>query len=177
MSKKITSVFLLLCLLAPGPLLFTYLEYQKKMVRKSVKWKMIEGIDKDELVLLAFTPQQKEELLNWKHNREFEYAGEMYDIVEQFTRNDTHFYYCWWDKEETLLNRKLDRLLADMSGADPQKNKDNARWTLLFKSLYRPQSETSTQSVLTKKITHFFFYSFSVKTSLYPPSPPPPEFG
>lgn len=175
MTNKITSVFLLLCLLAPGPLVYSWLEYQKKKVRKSVKWKMIEGIDKEELVLLKFTPEQEGEHLNWKHSKEFEYAGEMYDIVEQFSRNDTNFYYCWQDREETKLNKQLNQLIAGMSETDPQKNNSKNQWAQFFKSLYRSEPNPIAPSAPTEKTTHRFNYHFSIKTIQDPPATPPPD--
>ena len=143
--------------------MYAWLKYEKKMVRKSVKRKMIEGVDKEELVLLKFTPEQQAEHLNWKHSKEFEYAGEMYDIVERFTKNDTTYFYCWWDQEETALNRQLDRLVADLSQSHPQKNDSQNLLGQLFKSFYWSEPAIERLSVLTENIKHFFHYQFAVK--------------
>lgn len=136
---------------------------------------MIEGIDKEELVLLKFTSEQQALHLDWKHSKEFEYAGEMYDIVEQFTKNDTTYFYCWWDKEETALNRQLDNLIAGMSQSDPQQNDPQNQLSRFFKSLYWSEPATQGLSVLTEKIHHIFTYDFALKEFNSPPLIPPPD--
>ncbi|MBL0073270.1 MAG: hypothetical protein IPP34_16265 [Bacteroidetes bacterium] len=60
---------------------FIGLQLQRKAVRKSVKWKMLEGIPANQLVCLKFSKTNVDDLLNWKHSKEFSYKEEMYDIV------------------------------------------------------------------------------------------------
>ncbi len=81
---------------------------------------MIAKIDPSELVLLKFTKKESREQLRWEHAKEFEYKGEMYDIVNKTELGDSIFYWCWWDYEETKLNKKLDHLLSVFLGQDPK---------------------------------------------------------
>ena len=41
----------------------------------------------------------------WKHEREFEYEGRRYDVVETARAGDTLRYWCRLAHRETLLNR------------------------------------------------------------------------
>lgn len=42
-------------LIAPVVVTYSWLQQRKRAVKKEVKWKMIAGIDKSELVLLKFS--------------------------------------------------------------------------------------------------------------------------
>ncbi|MFH1049421.1 MAG: hypothetical protein V1779_00660 [bacterium] len=53
-----------------------------------MKWNMIAGLDKDELVLLKFTEEELVLKLRWEHSKEFEYHYQMNDIVDQAIQGD-----------------------------------------------------------------------------------------
>jgi hypothetical protein len=129
-------VLLVLSVFAPFFVAFTVLQHEKKMVKKQLKWRMIEGLHRDELVLLSFTEAEKHELLRWKHTKEFEFKGEMYDIVEVEVVGDTTHYWCWWDHEETQLNRQLNQVVAFAFGQNPQSNDRRSKVLMFFKTLY-----------------------------------------
>lgn len=88
----------------------SYLKWEKKIIKREIKHKIIAGIDKNELVKLEFGYDELKNL-RWEHSKEFEYNGEMYDIVETEIKKEKVIYYCWWDNEETKLNRQLNNLL------------------------------------------------------------------
>ncbi len=82
------------------------------MVRKEVKQMMMQGVDKKDLVTFSFSKQQIENELKWKHSHEFEYNGNMYDIVSFRKEDDRYVYSCWLDKRETKLNAQLAALFG-----------------------------------------------------------------
>ena len=100
-------------LFAPVATIYSYLQYEKSAVRREIKGKMIAGIDLEELVLLKFTKDEANTKLRWEHSKEFEYNGQLYDVVSKEIKGDTIFYNCWWDYEETKLNKKLQKLVAN----------------------------------------------------------------
>ena len=97
---------------------------------------MIEGIDKKELVLLRFTEEEKQSGLKWKHSNEFEFEGQMYDIADSRVVGDTTYYWCWWDYEETKLNKKLDDVVKLALGNNPNRQENHNRIQKFFNSLY-----------------------------------------
>lgn len=103
--KKLTGIFLLAIMLVPFTGTYFWLQYQKKIIRKEVKTKIINKIDRKELVMFIFTKEETETKLRWEHSKEFEYLGQMYDIVESNTNGDTITYWCWHDHKETKLNK------------------------------------------------------------------------
>ena len=136
MKAKGVSILLFFCLLAPPVLIATIIHQEKRVVRKSVKKRLIAGIAREELVLLKFSSRQKETLLNWEHSREFEYNGQMYDVVEAVQHGDTTSYWCWPDDAETELNRQLEGLMVQNWGQHPEKNKHQKRWLDFFNDLF-----------------------------------------
>ncbi len=136
---------------------------------------MIRGIDKQELILVKVGIDEVETRLRWEHSREFEYAGQMYDVIEREINIDTVFLYCWPDHAETRLNKQLTTLMALAMGQRPH-NKDNQkRLADFFKSLFRsPQSEKTTQvQVIEMEPVHSIYRSDYSSFNLPPPSPPP----
>ena len=137
---------------------------------------MIEGMDQSELVLLKFTHEESQTKLRWVHSREFEYDGEMYDIVEKEESGDTISYWCWWDYEETQLNRKLRDLVADAMGHHPLNKERQERLTHFLENLYcqynfeKPAIAHSLCRILPLK-SHIGYSSI-----YFSPPSPPPEF-
>lgn len=175
MSKKLISILLLFCLIAPLAGTFTWLHVKKQLVKKEVKWKMIEGIDKEELVLLKFTRQETQTLLKWKHSREFEFRNEMYDIVETLIAGDSVFYYCWWDHEETHLSKKLNSLLAHAAGQKEQSKDRLNKIYQFFKSLYFDDLTSKSDQQFANQLKITFFYIEKYNSLFFPPPIPPPQ--
>jgi hypothetical protein len=117
-SSAAISLFLVLCLPLAG--LSGWLLLERQLLRHEIKQQLLAGIDRAELVHWAFGPE-KQAQLEWEHEGEFEYLGEMYDVVERAQRGDTLHLWCWWDHEETALNRQLQDLVQITLGQDPQR--------------------------------------------------------
>lgn len=137
---------------------------------------MIDGLAKEELVLLKFSKEETETKLRWEHSKEFEYDGQMYDIVSKEIKVDSIFYRCWWDNEETLLNKKLKELAA--KAFDQDENKRNAHlnlhfylWSFFCTELLNWQMIPSQKVlVLYQDFIHAKHFS---STNISPPTPPP----
>jgi hypothetical protein len=139
LKTKVAAILLFLGLCAPVVLSFNYLRIQKKLIRKEVKHHLIEQTKLDDLVLLSFSVEESQEILKWKHEKEFEFDGEMYDVVKRESRGDSLFYWCWWDHEETQLNRQLDILLAKALGSHPDHKSQKQRLKHFLQNLYHCQ--------------------------------------
>lgn len=174
LKYKLTGIFFLLCLIIPLVIVFFYLQYQVSMVRKEVKESMISGMERDELVVLKFTREEAQKELDWEHSKEFEYRGEMYDVVEKEIKGDTIYYHCWWDHRETELNEQLDILIAKFLGNNPQQQNSRERIVEFYKNLYFNKYKYSS-SVLIQGLNPFYhFYTENFKSIDLPPPVPPP---
>ncbi|MCB0397695.1 MAG: hypothetical protein KDD36_13655 [Flavobacteriales bacterium] len=112
MSRGFVAALLFACLIAPFTIGFLWLQYQKDQVRHEVKKQLIAGIDPSELVLVKCHNDETQQRLRWEHDREFEFKGNMYDVVSFSIIGDTTYYRCWLDSEETQLNKQLNILMA-----------------------------------------------------------------
>lgn len=124
--RRVIPLLFILLLSAPFFGTFSWLKLEKHIVRKSIKHKIIDGIDADLLVQMSFAKADTATKLDWKHKKEFSYNGSMYDIVERTYTEDSVEYALWWDNEETQLNKKLDQLTNNFIQGSPEKeNKSN----------------------------------------------------
>jgi hypothetical protein len=171
--KKSLSIWLLVVLIAPAVLAVSWLHFEKRQVKREVKWNMIAGLDNEELVLLKFT-QVDSAKLRWEHDREFEHQGEMYDIVERQIKGDTTYYYCWWDHEETKLNQKLQSLLAEIWQSNSNKKEQEEHLIALYKSLFI-SNEIVCETASREDLAHYAHYLYGVKKREIPPPVPPPN--
>jgi len=176
MKRRIMSFLFLFILLAPVFVSYFWLQYQKSMVKHEVKWRIIDGIDKDKLVVLKFSKSEFQKNLHWKHTKEFEYNFKMYDIVESMIIKDSVYYYCWYDNEETKLNHQLTELVSKAYNSNPLKNESQKKIYSFFKNLYFSNAfDWKMMPQKTEKRTKsIFLVSF---TSInFPPPTPPPQF-
>jgi len=119
--KIATAWILILVLTLPLGLTGWYLNWQKHKIKKAVKKELIAQTDKDKLELSKFKKSELNLQVVWKHAKEFSYKGEMYDIVNSQSINDSIFYWCWVDNEETSLNIKLKEWVDSTLGQDTQR--------------------------------------------------------
>jgi hypothetical protein len=172
--KRITvSRLLLFCLLVPIITTFTILHYQKKQIKKEVKSQIIAKIDKEKLTLLKFTKTEAKNQLKWEHAHEFEFNGQMYDIVETESKGNIIYYWCWPDNKETQLNKQLDKLLTFALGNDSNDNDNKKKLANFLKSLYSIETESLiSYNFKVEKVQDFYRNNyFNIYYS--PPSPPP----
>lgn len=64
----------------------------------------------------------------------------MYDVIETEIHGDSLYYFCWVDHEETLLNKKLNQLLASVMANPLKENKEHKRIIDFYKSLSLPEN-------------------------------------
>ncbi len=172
--KRIGSILLILILIVPFYGTWSWLELQKKKVKKAVKWRIIEGIDRSELVLLSFTHHESEILLRWIHSREFEFNDEMYDIVETLSDPDSVHYWCWWDNEETKLNRELKGVVTSLFGKSSNNNEKINRLVNFCISLYCEDiPEHHIGSYYCSAVSESFYYCNYHPPFIIMKSPPP----
>lgn len=148
-------------------------KHQKKIIRKEIKHKIIAGIDKSELVLIKVKNSEIETELEWEHSKEFEYKGEMYDVVSREIIGDTTSFWCWWDYDETSLNKQLSLSLSKALGNDTKSKNTSNRLQTFFKSIYFVQKLNIDYNQI-NEITHYTKHTTTyLSISSSPPTPPP----
>lgn len=135
MKRKILSIALLLSLVLPILGIAGWLFYQKFKVRQEVRQLLIEEIDKEKLSIIRISKRNKA-VLKWEHSKEFEYKGEMFDMVFAEEHSDSLYYWCWPDHQETELNRQLASLTRSILESDPRRQENKSRVYSFLKSLF-----------------------------------------
>jgi hypothetical protein len=154
------------------PIIFKHKQHELK---KSIKWKLIEESNDNELVILKFLKTETDRLLEWKHSREFKYQGYYYDIVKSNCMGDSIAYFCWWDYNETVLYKKLENLLGNALHDNPATNKSRINWQKFTKNLYFNTLQ------YTKPPKHILYKTVVFKNNaryisrIVCPDPPPPQ--
>ncbi|MFH2142658.1 MAG: hypothetical protein ABIJ97_09565 [Bacteroidota bacterium] len=172
--RKFLPILLIVLFASPFVGIYTYLNYQKYVIRKHVKKQIIKGVDKNDLVLLIFTNEEAADKLKWEHSKEFEYKGQMYDIVDRIQRNDTVWYWCWWDYEETDLNKELIYLTDLAMGRNSKDKEKSQEFSNFLKKLYFTDIYNSEIFNTAQKYSFTPLGSINyVSVTLTPPVPPP----
>lgn len=133
-------------------------------------------MNQEELVFLKFTKEETETKLRWEHSKEFEYKGQMYDIVSKEVKGDSIFYRCWWDYEETQLNKKLKKMVAiafdqDEENRETQEIFSSYLWSFFCTDMFdwKAVPSQNTEVVYQDTIHSGIFNAIR----LSPPTPPP----
>lgn len=153
---------------------YLYLSLQQKAIQEAVQRKLEEEIPENELVKLIFFKKEIPKLLKWEHDKEFEYDGQMYDVVEVTDVGDSLQYLCWWDKAETATKQNMQNLISEeINKSKPSKHKP-VNFSDYYKSIYvflTPCSEN--EIVVPIGRTSFSFAKHEGILSTEPPFPPP----
>ena len=171
--KKIVPFFFMVLFIAPFYGTYLYLSLQQKAIQEAVQRKLEEGIPSNELVKLTFSTSEINKVLRWEHDKEFEFKGQMYDVVEVTDVGDSLQYLCWWDKAETATKKNKQKLLhAGIDTSNPQKHIPFT-FSDYYKSIYfifSPFSGGETpENGHNKPITSSTFKGILLVQSLSPP--------
>ena len=138
---------------------------------------IIAGLEKEGLVFLKFSLEEAKVNLAWKHATEFEYMDNMYDVVDSEVQNDSVSYWCWPDKKESELNSKVEKLVSNALGQNPQTRENHSRYFNFLKSLY-PQMvfdwNSGTFNIAEEILSP---YSINYASLTISPLSPPPKIG
>lgn len=172
--KTFLAILLLCTFLLPFVGRYASIEYQARVVKKQVKRKMIAGINCTELVPLTISKQDAANKLNWHHSKEFEYLGQMYDIVyTDSLGNDSLQYWLYWDNEETKLNRQLASLVANVLGHDPVQQDRNAQFNNFAKDIFCIEIFTLQKPLPYSSALRYSLAGASLNQPAVPLAPPP----
>lgn len=173
--KKIISILLLISLYLPSLGTFLWFRHHQQIIRKEVKEKFVSNLDDSQLELLIFSQEEVDHLIVWKHSEEFKYNGFMYDIVKRKLENGTYSFWCWKDDKETILSKKLDTILANIFGDNPQEQQKQQHLHQFLTTVFQSKIE-SWEPVIPyyqEEKTDFYYLDHYQSLSMVPIAPPP----
>ncbi len=166
---------LVIIIAAPFVGTYTWLQYKKYQVQQEIRLRMQAGVKKMNLTVLQFNRIEINSLLRWEHDKEFEYMGEMFDVVSRKEMGDSIIFICLKDIKETSINKQIRLLVSVAIGQDQQQRENHKRLTNFSKSLYNsllfPWS-LPYPDIHTKKGNTPYFSNYS-SIHLPPPFHPP----
>ena len=174
LKKNIIRILLILVFIIPVLGTYTWFIIEKNIIRKQIKLQLIEGIYKEELISLKFCSKNNSEL-NWKDSKEFEYKGEMFDIIETEIKNDSIIYKCFPDKQETEINIKINNLLNFLIGNNKQPNEKHNKLLDFIKKLYFSYFSFQENHFSISK-ENYVFFSSKLYTTYLKSFEIPPEY-
>jgi len=167
------AIFFLLVLSIPFLCTRAILLHRKSESKEAVKARILAGVDKSEMVRLVFSVNDAKTALKWEHSKEFEYRGEMYDIVKSEGKTDSVIYWCIRDKDETQLNRQLESLVALATGSDPQHQSSLNNLFIFLKFLFCHKPREVKPAVASAGTIFHFYLPVKYAFPPVPPAPPP----
>lgn len=143
-------------------------------MKVEVAERLHEEVESVNLVELRFSQEESRTLLRWEHAREFEYLGQMYDIVQQQSTEDSLFVWCYWDQEESRLNQELADYMQKGQDTNPENKTTEERLQDFYQSLFLKErlAPATTQLYRTKQPNTSFLFHLSW-ADFEPPTPPP----
>ena len=163
----------------PFVLTKSVLQWQKKAVRKEVKKRINDGLKDEELVKLTFLKNDVDKLLNWIKKDEFDFNGQMYDIVRSWESNDSVFYMCWKDDDESIIKQRLNQLSELEWSKNTSNKRQNERKTDFYKNLICTKQDIPIHQWLVSdesKQTKISFAANDIPSFIRLPHSPPPEY-
>ncbi len=175
MNLKIISISLLLLMTLPGTLILTVLHFRREIVKSEVKTKLENGIEEERLLVLKFSRNEIEQELRWEHEREFEYRGEMYDIVSSEVKGDSTIYTVWLDQEETAIKKKMKEVSNRLFGEGPLDGDSLETIHAFYKIFYFPAAVGHFFSLLDTPVSHITPHIFNWSSLAVSPLFTPPK--
>ena len=173
--QKLVAICLLICFTVPVAGSYLWLRYERRLVRREVKAALLKGLDKKDLVLLAFTAAEDKALLTWEHSGEFSFNDQKYDIVSRKKVGKQTQYWCWKDTKESAIDHKITELTRQAWGNNPQKDKQHKTTSETVKLTPEKRVVIPVFSGEFEQTNHTFFNYTEIQpsTTLIPVSPPP----
>lgn len=101
----IIGVFLFVCV---G--LGLFFQFEKWTAQNEAADKLNKGVAAIELIHFTFSHADLETALDWKHDHEFAYQNNMYDVVEKVEGQDSTTLIVFLDDKETKVMRRMAKL-------------------------------------------------------------------
>jgi hypothetical protein len=176
--RSLSVVLIALLLLQSVISLFVY-DVKLKQIKRSVKWAYLNERSKDELVLVKVAKSleaSSNTFFSRVHAKEFEFLGEMYDIVCQSDKGDTTYYYCFHDREETQLAKKIHAQLINLLAQNNSTSKQEKKAWDFYQLKYLPIDYWQSAAIPVSVTTLLCAYNPIILSGHLSIKSPPPDF-
>jgi hypothetical protein len=114
---------------------YAILSYERHEIREKVEHKILKSLKKSELICIVADDKNLPKI-EWEHlEKEFRFEGNLYDVVYSENALGVTHYYCLSDKDETILEAKIDKLLENQTEKLPFGNQSKLIFSFLLEPL------------------------------------------
>ena len=140
--KTLLPLTLLVILLLKMGGFYAILSYERHEIREKVERKLLNSIEKSELICIVANTENLPKIKWERAEKEFSFEGNLYDVVYAENALGVTHYYCLSDKDETILEAKIDKLLEKQSEHLPFGRQSKAMLNFLSEPLTIHQNPT-----------------------------------
>ncbi len=173
--RNIYSLVLICSLVLPSCITAIWFQGQIYLARESAKSHIMQGNEKKVSITLKFSIADAGNLLEWEHEKEFEYKGEMYDVIALEYFSDSIAYQCYHDKKETVLKNDFEDFISDFLIKQQPTEQQRQHKIDFFKTLYFIDDQVSSIQAIDSKrkhaMNHYLIMNYDFVFG--PPAPPP----
>lgn len=173
-TRKLAPAFFLVIFSLPVTGTYFLFKIRQSTIHKNIRKYMEDGLDESQLVLLKIplSEELNPGLFERTEENEFKFKGNMFDVVKSERHQDTTWYWCVWDKDETALEKAFEEEKRRTSSQEG-KNPDDIMKAFL-KLLFINTTELTLILPVKDVITvNCFRIDKNSDLSFTPPSPPP----
>ena len=124
--KTLLSLTLLFALLLKMGGFYAILSFEREEIREKVEQKIINSLHKSDLICIVADAENQNKIEWERAEKEFHFEGNLYDVVYSENVHGVTYYYCLSDKDETILEAKIDKLLENQTDKSPFGNQSKS---------------------------------------------------
>ncbi|HMI02678.1 MAG TPA: hypothetical protein VK541_09365 [Pedobacter sp.] len=170
--RKAAPAFFIMVFFLPITFTCAVFKIRQITIHKTIQDLRETGVSKDQLVLLKIplTIQKENKIFDRTEENEFKYNGNMYDIIRSEKHQNSTWFWCIWDVNETALEKNLREIGNKALGTDLDNEGIEELLSLFMNFLFLKP----TQSEIPLPFKDLLCTSrFSMICNLNPPAAPP----
>jgi hypothetical protein len=131
MKQLLIAIFLCVSIAGPMSLGMAAFELRFWELKENFSERYVQSQNQERIQTLVFSKSEISQVLKWEHDREFEYQGQMYDVLEIHDKGEQVEYLVWHDEEESELKEK-EREYEDFDPKDQERAQSKSSFHLTF---------------------------------------------
>lgn len=152
--------------------------YQQRSIRREIKQRIKAGVPPEQQSFLAFTESDMEQSdFSWVNDHEFKYRGVAYDVLSRKKVNDSLYFSCIQDEDETRLFKALNEQVSQIMNQDGASKERKQNTFRFYKNLFCiTETNTLTNSFYDNGLSGYDKPGSLAHADQMPDTPPPELF-
>ena len=160
--------------MAPLVLHFGALQWQRRMLKRNVKFEYLKQAENRHLLTYFSFSREEYEALDWEEAHEFKLGTEKYDVIETQSESGKIILWCFRDRAEERVDQEVEIALMALLGTSKSENKEKGKKQQHLKCLLQTTRRVS-PSFEDFGLAHFHVELCFYKAPVTGIDSPPPE--